>query len=51
MDIAWSTVSAGFGRLTLYINKEGKLKADTEGMGKEFCKAVFAKLIDSWEDA
>ena len=28
IDIHWSTVSAGFGRLTIHITKEGKLKAD-----------------------
>lgn len=51
MDIHWSTVSAGFGRLTIHITKDGKLKAETEGMSKEFCKAVFAKLVDSWDDS
>lgn len=51
LDIHWSTVSAGFGRLTVHITKDGKLKAETEGMGKEFCKAVLAKLVDNWDDS
>jgi DNA-directed RNA polymerase subunit RPC12/RpoP len=43
--IAWETVSAGFGELTFY-RKDGKLQADTEGMGRRFCKEVLARLVD-----
>ncbi len=50
MEISWSTVSAGFGSLTLHFSKEGELKVDSEGMGKDFCKSVLAKLIDSMDD-
>lgn len=50
MEISWSTVSAGFGTLTICLRNDGKLWADTEGMGKKFCKEVLAKLIDSLED-
>jgi hypothetical protein len=50
MEISCGTVSAGFGTLTITLTKDGKLKADTEGMGKKFCKEVLAKLIDSLED-
>jgi hypothetical protein len=49
VEISWSTVSAGFGSLTLFVDKNGKLKADTEGMGKEFCKQVLLKLIEQME--
>ena len=48
-EVSWSTVSAGFGSLTVFIDRDGKLRADTETMGKEFCKSVLAKLVDSWE--
>ena len=51
MEISWSTVSAGFGGLTVFVDKDGKLKADTECMSKDFCKSVLIKLIDSWENA
>ena len=47
MEICWQTVSAGFGSLTIFI-KDGKLQAETEGMSKEFCNTVFAKVIESW---
>jgi hypothetical protein len=51
MTVGWSTVSAGFGELTIYIDKDdGKLKADTEGMGKDFCKKVLCALVDSWSE-
>lgn len=49
MDIAWATKSAGFGRLVMTISKDGRFVAETEGMSKEFCKEVLAKLVDSWE--
>src|SRR6266446_6394485 len=48
MEISWGTVSAGFGILTIFLDKDGTLKADTEMMGKEFCKKVLCKLVDSW---
>lgn len=47
LTVAWSTVSAGFGELNIYTDKDGQLCAATEGMDKDFCKAVLAKLIDS----
>ena len=49
VEISWSTVSAGFGSLTLFVDRDGKLKADTEGMSKEFCKQVLLKLIEHME--
>lgn len=49
MEIKWSTVSAGFGSLAVYIDKDGVLRADTEAMGREFCKTVLAKLAETWE--
>jgi hypothetical protein len=46
--IEWGTVSAGYGTLTICQDKKtGKLTADKEAMGNDFCKAVFAKLVDS----
>lgn len=38
----------GFGRLSIKV-KDGKLKLDTEFMGKDFAKAVMSKLIDAAE--
>ncbi len=49
MEISWATESAGFGQLVLSLTKDGKLKAYTENMGKEFCKQVLAKLMDGCE--
>lgn len=46
--IAWETVSAGFGELTVSRSK-GKVVLDSERMGKEFCKAVFAKFVEGVE--
>ncbi len=51
VEIAWATASAGFGSLTLYLGDDGNLKVDSERMGKDFCKAVLAKLIDSIPDS
>jgi len=48
MEISWATESAGFGSLTVFLDKDGKLKAETEGMSKDFCMTVFAKLVESW---
>ncbi len=50
MEISWATKSAGFGTLTFWTNKDGKITADTEGMSKEFCKEVFNKLVESWSE-
>ena len=43
--VTWGTVSAGFGELTLHVDKEGKVSLDTETMGREFAQAVFQKLL------
>jgi hypothetical protein len=43
--VAWETVSAGFGEVTLY-RRGGKLRCDSEAMGPDFVKAVLAKLVD-----
>jgi hypothetical protein len=48
--LGWETVSAGFGELTVYIDKTGKLYCDSEGMGKEFIKNVFSKLTELLPD-
>lgn len=49
MEICWQTVSAGFGSLVLFIDFDGKLKAQTESMSKEFCKSVLMKVIEDME--
>lgn len=43
--IAWETRGAGFGTLTFY-REGGRLKVDTEAMGREFCQEVLTKLLD-----
>ena len=45
IEISWATVSAGFGTLTITLTNDDKVKADTEGMSKKFCKEVVAKLV------
>lgn len=45
--IAWETESAGFGQVTIQIDEEGNTIIDAETMGRDFVKAVFAKLVDS----
>lgn len=47
MRVEWSTISAGFGSLTIWIDHDGKLRIDTEAMGKEFVMSVLSKLFDS----
>lgn len=44
--IAWETKSAGFGTVTLHMDKDGTLTCDNEAMSVRFVKEVFAKLID-----
>lgn len=43
--LGWETKSAGFGELTIYLEK-GVLGCDTEAMGKEFVREVLNKLVD-----
>lgn len=47
ISIGWSTVSAGFGSLTLWKDKGGNLHIDREAMGDEFCLSVFKKLLET----
>ncbi len=44
--IEWSTVSAGFGELSIVRNKDGTVKIDSESMSRDFVKSVLAKLVD-----
>lgn len=46
VSIAWETVSAGFGELTIFFDPEGQLSFDSERMSPAFVKAVLAKLVD-----
>jgi hypothetical protein len=43
--VEWDTVSAGFGSTAFYL-KDGKLRCDNEGMGREFLKSVLVDLVD-----
>lgn len=44
--VDWTTVSAGFGSISVFIDKDGQLRCDNEGMSKEFVKKVLCKLVD-----
>lgn len=44
--IGWSCPRLGFGELTCYFDENRKLHLDTEFMGAEFAKQVFAALVD-----
>jgi hypothetical protein len=48
--IAWGTVSAGFGELTLYRDDCGDWLCDSECMGQEFVRSVLARLADTIRD-
>ncbi len=49
MDIHWSTVSSGTGRVELLLDKDGKLAVYSQGIGKEFVKQLLCKMIDDME--
>lgn len=44
--IAWETVSAGFGEVTLALDENGQLVCDSEAMSREFVAKVFVKLLE-----
>ena len=43
--IQWATKGAGFGEATFYL-KDGKLRCDSEGMGRDFIKEVINHLLN-----
>ena len=48
IDISWGVNKVGFGQLYAYVDKEsGILHFESECMGKEFIKSIFAHLIDN----
>lgn len=49
LEIDWQTAGAGFGTLMLSLNREGRLRIDSEYMGREFCLEVLKKLLESAE--
>ena len=48
-DIAWSSVSAGWGSFTFYRKKNGGWMVDNEAMSRDFLKEVLCKLADEIE--
>ena len=50
VEISWSTVSAGFGSLTIWRNLDGSIGVDAEGMGPGFCRAVIVALDKEIQD-
>ncbi len=47
ITIGWQSVSAGWGSLTIYKDRYGTIQAQTEMMGREFCKSVLMKLAET----
>jgi hypothetical protein len=45
--ILWEDEKVGYGELTLIKTEDG-YTLDTETMGSEFCKKVFAALVDKY---
>lgn len=45
--LGWSAQGIGFGEVLLIEHVNGTVEVDAEGMGKEFAKQTFAKIIDS----
>lgn len=48
-DVAWSTISAGWGSFTFYKRKNGQWICDNEAMSRKFLKTVLCKLADEVE--
>jgi hypothetical protein len=46
--ISWADDNLGFGEIAFY-KDNGKLKLDTENMGKDFVKKVLNNLVDNTE--
>jgi len=44
----WTAKGTGFGELYFY-HKDGKLKCDSETMGKEFVKRMLCQMVDDAE--
>lgn len=43
--IGWGAVGIGFGTLTFYYGKDGKLHCDNECMSPDFCRAVLEAMM------
>ena len=46
--LSWKSI-IGFGQLEIIIDKDGKVTADTEGLGREFlrqCLIAFSEIIE-----
>lgn len=47
--ISWRTKAAGFGHTTIWIEDDGRLMCDDEGMGREFIVDVLKHLANQLE--
>lgn len=47
--IAWETVSAGFGELSIFPDEDGRIVVDSEAMGKGFVAEVLVKMLEGAE--
>jgi hypothetical protein len=45
-EVRWETESAGFGVMTVYEDEDGP-RCESEGLSRDFVKAVVLKLVDS----
>lgn len=48
-DISWRTKAAGFGHMVVYVDNDGSIRCQDEGMGKNFLRDVLNKLLDKME--
>lgn len=46
LELNWTVDSLGHGHLGLFIGNTGETTLQDEGMGKDFAKALFCRLID-----
>ncbi len=49
LKIQWGVKGVGFGELDIWITSEGKLRADSETMGRDFAKLIMCALMDRVE--
>lgn len=46
-EIRWETESAGFGVVTVYDDDAGGVHCESEGLSRNFVRAVFMKYVDT----
>lgn len=46
MQLSWKAKGYGFGQVTLYVDKEGKLRAKNDGVSRQHLRAMLLRLAD-----